>query len=140
MTVSVTLTFNTLAEAIAELGAIVIQQAGERPAPAPKVEAKPDPKPQAEKTATQAPAAAPKPAATPPSAATAPTAAPSVDYATLSSAVLKLMKLDPTAPAPIVKSLGFDTFKLMKEAENASELFAKALPLVQAKIAELEAV
>lgn len=111
--------------------------------PDPKSDPKSDPKPQAEKTAPAAPT--PPAAATPPSAATAPTAAPApadkpVDYATLSGAVLKLMKLDPTAPAKIAAELGFKTFKEMKEAENAVAVFAKAYPLVQAAIAQAEAV
>jgi hypothetical protein len=119
-------------------GAVAAVPEAPAPAPAPekpKASAKPVPTP---------PAAAPAPAATQPTAATAPTAAPSkgdaVDYATLSKAVLDLMKLDQAAPGAIAQSLGFQTFKLMKEAENAQELFAKALPLVKAKTAELLAV
>jgi len=108
------------------------------------LEAAPAPKPKAEKPAK---AAAPAPSA--PTAEAAPVAAPApkaepsapvVDYAQLSTAVLKLMKLDPAAAGPIAKGLGFETFKLMKEAENAAEVFAKAKALVDAKIAELEAV
>lgn len=148
--ITITLTFSSLAELLAYQESLAALQGTPSPALTGSNDKKdivtqmsaPDPKPQAEKTAPAAPT--PKAAATPPSAATAPTAAPAadkpVDYSALAGAVLKLMKLDPAAPAPIAKALGFDTFKLMKEAENASELFAKALPLVQAKIAELEAV
>lgn len=139
----ITITLHTASELTAVMNAlgatgVVLEES----APV-KPETKPDPKPQAEKTAPAAPT--PPAAATPPSAATAPTAAPApadkpVDYATLSGAVLKLMKLDPAAPAKIAAELGFKTFKEMKEAENAVAVFAKAYPLVQAAIAQAEAV
>lgn len=103
------------------------------PAPTPrtaKAEAAAAPEKTAAASAPSAPSAA--------NAAQASTAA--VDYAELSKAVLKLMKLDSAAAAPIAKALGFETFKQMKEAENAGEVFAKALAAVNEKLAELETV
>ena len=99
-------------------------------------------KPKASPAKDPKPTAATTPAASQPSAGTAKTDAPAgdaVDYASLTTSVLKLMKLDAAAPGPIAKSLGFETFKLMKEAENAATLFGKAKALVDAKIAEIEA-
>lgn len=102
----------------------------------------PPEKPKASPAKDPKPAAATTPAASQPSAGTAKTDAPAgdaVDYASLTTSVLKLMKLDAAAPGPIAKSLGFETFKLMKEAENAASLFGKAKALVDAKITEIEA-
>jgi cell division septation protein DedD len=128
--------------------AAVDDTAGLEPQPAKKPKATPAPQPAApapsQPTAEVAVAAAPakSTAAPAPQSSTAPAAAASsaVDYAQLSTAVLKLMKLDSGAAPAIAKGMGFDTFKQMKEAENAGEVFAKALGLVTAKIAELESV
>lgn len=108
------------------------------PAPQP---AAPAPSPRTAEAAV-ADAPAKSTAAPAPQSSTAPAAAASsaVDYAQLSTAVLKLMKLDAGSAPAIAKGLGFDTFKQMKEAENAGEVFAKALGLVNEKITELEAV
>ena len=128
--------------------AAVDDTAGLEPAPAKKPKATPAPQPAAaapsQPTAEAAVAAAPakSTAAPAPQSSTAPAAAASsaVDYAQLAAAVLKLMKLDAGSAPAIAKGLGFETFKQMKEAENAGEVFAKALALVNEKIAELEAV
>lgn len=62
---------------------------------------------------------------TPPAAA----AASAVDYPTLQKAVLTLHKMDPTAAIPIAKSLGADSFKVLKP-----EQWAEALAAVNAAI------
>lgn len=84
-------------------------------------------------TAPSDDAPAQAPTATSP-AAPAPSVAPSVTYPDLQKAVLTLHKIDATAAVPIAKSLGADTFKLLKP-----EQWADALAAVNAKIAELQA-
>lgn len=124
---AVTLTFNFASESdalvfLSRHAPTIPAQTG--PSEAPRKE----PKPEAAK-------AEPKPE----KPAAEKTAGDAVDYATLSAAVLKLMKLDGDAAGAIAKELGYETFKKMKEAENAGPLFAKAHAAVTAKIAELEA-
>ena len=72
-----------------------------------------------------------------PQAAAAPSASPLV-YADLQKVVLQLHSMDPAAPVPIAKSLGFDSFKPLKEAANADKIPA-AHAAVVAKINELKA-
>jgi pyruvate dehydrogenase E2 component (dihydrolipoamide acetyltransferase) len=88
-----------------------------KPAPAapnapsqPTAEAAPSPAPAAPAPATPQPVAE-KPTAAP---AAAPSAPAEITYAELTKQVLALHKLDPTAAVPIAKSLGADTFKLLK--------------------------
>lgn len=147
--VTITLTFATINEAIDVVSRLGVDVKGNSTAAITPAEAslknppatpgtgggKPEESPKADAAATSA--------ASQPSAGTAKTDAPAgdaVDYASLSKSVLALMKLDATAPGPIAQSLGFPTFKAMKESENGATLFAKAKAAVDAKIAELEAV
>lgn len=79
------------------------------------------------------PAAAPAQSTEPPApqpATAAPAAATSVTYPDLQKAVLALHKMDPTAAQPIARSLGADTFKLLKP-----EQWTEALRLVNEAIA-----
>jgi hypothetical protein len=97
------------------------------------------PKPAATPAATEPTAqasAASQPSSEPvsPTTPTASAQSASVAYPDLQKAVLTLHKADPTAAVPIAKSLGADTFKLLKP-----EQWAEALRLVNAKIAELQA-
>lgn len=61
-----------------------------------------------------------------------------VAYADLQKAILKLHKLDPNATLAIAKNeFGLDNFKPLKE-DATGERRAKALSLIEAKLAELE--
>lgn len=80
----------------------------------PTAEAAPSPAPVAPAPATSQPAAV-----TPTAAPAAAPSAPEITYADLQKAVLTLHKLDPTAAVPIAKSLGADTFKLLKPEQWA---------------------
>lgn len=90
----------------------------------PTAEAAPPAAAPAQNTEPQAP---PPATAAPAAAASAPSP---VTYPDLQKAVLTLHKLDPTAAVPIAKSLGADTFKLLKP-----EQWAEAHRLVTEAIA-----
>jgi len=102
--------------------------------PAPAAQTAPS-QPTAEAAPSQEPAApaqtTPQPEAN--SSTVAPAAAPSasaeITYQDLYKAVLQLHKLDPTAAVPIAKSLGADTFKLLKPEQwaEAYQLVTKAI-------------
>ena len=107
-------------------------------------------KPSAAKTARSQPTAAAAPSPTDPvvaapapsTEATQPTAAAAsaspLVYADLQKVVLQLHAIDPSAPVPIAKALGFDSFKPLKEAANSDKIPA-AHAAVVAKITELKA-
>ena len=78
----------------------------------------------AESSPTAAPAEVAQPAST---------AAEKFDYALLQKAVMKLHSIDPSAPVPIAKSLGFPTFKALPE-----DKWAEAHRLVTEAIAAKE--
>lgn len=138
--VQITFQFTSIAEAAAllaklngnELGAVVAPAALpalEAPAPAPKPKKAPAPSPaaaapvDAPAPATAPPAEAPPPAAAPaPEPATVP--APTVAYADLQKAVLKLYAIDKAAAADIARGMGYESFKVMP-AERWGEALAQ---------------
>jgi hypothetical protein len=140
------LTGNELASATVSAPApapatVEVLAARQEPAPAPKpAQPAKSPAPAAptapsKPTAEAVEAAAPAPATSQPAAESftaAPAAAPSapeIAYQDLYKAVLQLHKLDPTAAVPIAKSLGADTFKLLKPEQwaEAYQLVTKAI-------------
>ena len=96
------------------------------PAEAPGKPATPAPSPRTAKAAVvdapAQPTAQPEPQPSTETAATASSAAPQVTYPDLQKAVLTLHKRNPLAAVPIAKSLGADTFKLLKETQWADAL------------------
>lgn len=108
----------------------------EAPAPAPKPKKTPAPSPavaapaDAPAPATAPPAEAPPPAAAPapepavPAPEPAPVPPPTVAYADLQKAVLKLYAIDKASAADIARGMGYETFKAMP-AERWGEALAQ---------------
>lgn len=128
--IQITLSFTTVAEAVAALskidlpaGAMADAEKIAAVAEAMRGKEKPDPKPEK--------AAAPVPAATPPSAVTAPTAAP-FEYATLRNKVLPLLPKHGVDPFNgIAGEFGFPNLKTLGEKGTPTQ-WAEAFAKVEA--------
>lgn len=129
--IQITLSFTTVAEAVAALskidlpaGAMADAEKIAAVAEAMRGKAKPDPKP--EKAA-----AIPTAAATPPSAVTAPTAAP-FEYATLRNKVLPLLPKHGVGPFNVIAGeFGFPNLKTLGEKGTPTQ-WAEAFAKVEA--------
>ncbi len=135
MSVTVSMTFASLAEAMAALSSL---PSGATPTKPEKV--KPDPKPTTAATPAAAPAPSSPTAEAPPAVAPAPKvqpSAPALDYPTLQKAVFELAATPAGREAAIAlcKELGVATFK-----DLPADRWPAALDLVKARTEELKAM